>query len=60
MKVGHFRRDDNCKHKWRYYIHNVEGKDPEEFTLCDVCGIMLPFEGSQLEQYYKLQWFQRK
>ena len=31
------------------YIHNVEGKDPEEFTLCDVCGIMLPFEGSQLE-----------
>jgi len=59
MKNTTRKFSSDCNHKWYYYIHHVEDKNPEEFTCCEKCGLMLPFEGSVLEHYYRLKWYNR-
>jgi len=67
MKGGLFRDgNDNCDtngHDWFYYIERIETRgEPalwEEFTCCHDCGLMIPFEGSVLENYFKMKWYNR-
>jgi hypothetical protein len=67
MKGGLFRdNNNNCDqngHDWFYYIERIEirGQNPEweEFTCCHECGLMLPFEGSVLENYFKMKHYNR-